>query len=131
MIGSALLLSTDISSGRRDSGAGVRSSHGDRPDPAKGTSGRRRGGSTAGVLIVSQLLAGVGVASGVAVGGLLAEQMTGTTAFAGFAQTSSVLGAGIWAIPLARLAGARAGAGGWPSATRLATVGVLLIFLRP
>lgn len=59
------------------------------------------------VLIASQLLSGVGVASGVAVGGLLAERLTGTVAWAGFAQTSSVLGAGIWAIPLARLAAHR------------------------
>lgn len=55
-------------------------------------------------LIASQLLAGIGVASGVAVGGLLAEDLTGVTSMAGLAQTASVLGAGVWAIPLARLA---------------------------
>lgn len=60
-----------------------------------------------GVLIVSNLLGGIGVASSVAVGGLLAEQIGGT-ASAGFAQAASVLGAAIAAVPLATLA-ARAG----------------------
>lgn len=60
-----------------------------------------------GVLIASNLLGGVGVASSVAVGGLLAERLGGT-AFAGFAQATSVLGAAIAAIPLAALA-AKAG----------------------
>jgi len=56
------------------------------------------------LLIVNQLLAGLGVASGIAVAGLLAERLSGTVAIAGFAQTSTVLGAGLVAIPLARLA---------------------------
>lgn len=71
-----------------------------------GTRMRRRehGWIPLAVLIINQLLAGVGVASGIAVGGLIAEQLSGEIALAGFAQTSSVLGAGIAAIPLARLA---------------------------
>ncbi len=56
------------------------------------------------ILIVNQLLAGVGVASGIAVGGILAREMTGAVTLAGLAQTSSVLGAGLVAIPMARLA---------------------------
>lgn len=55
-------------------------------------------------LIVAQLLGGVGIASGVAVGGLLAERVAGNTQSAGFAQTAAVIGAGVLAIPLARLA---------------------------
>lgn len=66
-----------------------------------------RRGLSLGVLIVNQLLAGVGVASGIAVAALLAEELTGSVALAGLAQTSSVLGAGIVAIPLARVAVAR------------------------
>ena len=89
---------------------------------------RRTGWMPLALLIVNQLLAGVGVASGIAVGGLLAEQLTGTVTMAGFAQTSSVLGAALVAIPLARLA-TRAGrhvalAVGYG----LALVGTLLIF---
>jgi MFS family permease len=81
------------------------------------------------LLIVNQLLAGVGVASGIAVGGLLAERLTGTVALAGFAQTSSVLGAGLVAIPLARLA-TRVGRH-WALATgyALALLGTLLVFV--
>ncbi|GAA3879452.1 MFS transporter [Leifsonia kafniensis] len=89
---------------------------------------RRTGWMPLALLILNQLLAGVGVASGIAVGGLLAEQLTGTVTMAGFAQTSSVLGAALVAIPLARLA-TRAGrhvalAAGYG----LALVGTLLIF---
>ncbi|GAA1428195.1 MFS transporter [Microlunatus lacustris] len=87
--------------------------------------GVRRSGL--GVLVVSQLLAGVGVASGVAVGGLLAEQLSGTVVVAGLASTSSVLGAGLWAIPLARLAGRRGRRWGLGCGYALAVVGSLLV----
>lgn len=56
------------------------------------------------VLVVGQLLSGLGVASGVAVGGVLAQQLAGTPAASGFVQTASTLGAGLVAVPLARLA---------------------------
>ncbi len=79
------------------------------------------------VLVVSQLLAGVGVASGVAVGGLLAEKLSGTVALAGLAQTSSVLGAGLWAIPLARLAGLRGRRWGLGAGYALAVLGTVLV----
>ncbi|MFV0426526.1 MAG: MFS transporter [Beutenbergiaceae bacterium] len=52
------------------------------------------------LLFASNLLGGIGVASGVAVGGLLAEDLGGT-AYAGLGQASSVLGAALAAIPLA------------------------------
>lgn len=58
------------------------------------------------VLVVSNLLGGVGVASGVAVGGLLAEELGGT-AVAGLGQATSVLGAAVAAVPLATFAAAR------------------------
>ena len=56
------------------------------------------------VLVAGQLLSGVGVASGVAVGGILAAELAGTTAASGFVQTASALGAGLVAVPLANLA---------------------------
>jgi MFS family permease len=56
-----------------------------------------------GILIASNLLGGVGVASGVAVGGLLIEQLGGTS-IAGLGQAASVLGAAVAAIPLAAVA---------------------------
>ena len=55
------------------------------------------------LLAVSNVLGGVGVASGVAVGGLLAEHV-GSTEVAGIAQAAGVLGAAVAAIPLASLA---------------------------
>lgn len=56
-------------------------------------------------LISAQLLSGAGIASGYAVGGLLAEEITGKTSMAGIAQMSVILGAGLIAYPLAVLAG--------------------------
>lgn len=56
-------------------------------------------------LVTAQLFSGAGIASGFAVGGLLAEEITGKTAMAGFAQMSVILGAGLIAYPLAALAG--------------------------
>ncbi|SDS48979.1 Predicted arabinose efflux permease, MFS family [Friedmanniella luteola] len=79
------------------------------------------------MLVASQLLAGLGVASGVAVGGLLAEELSGTVVVAGLAQTSSVLGAGLWAIPLARLAGRRGRRWGLGCGYALAVAGCLLV----
>lgn len=61
-------------------------------------------GLSLAVLIVNQLLAGVGVASGVAVAALLIGELTGAAVLGGLAQSSSVLGAALTAIPLARLA---------------------------
>lgn len=58
------------------------------------------------VLVISNLCAGVGVASGIAVGALLAQSIGGTEV-AGLAQASSVLGAGVAAVPLAALASRR------------------------
>ncbi len=56
------------------------------------------------VLVASQVLGGVGVASGIAVGGLLAQQVSGSTSLSGLAQTMGVLGAALLAVPLAGLA---------------------------
>ena len=53
-------------------------------------------------LVSSQALGGIGVASGIAVGSLLARDLSGSTALAGLAQTATVLGAAVLAVPLAR-----------------------------
>ena len=72
---------------------------------------------TTQVLVASQVLGGVGVASGIVVTGLLAEQVSGSTTLSGFAGTTAVLGAALAAVPLARISsrrGRRAGlATGW------------------
>src|SRR5688500_6854120 len=71
--------------------------------PRRVVSPSRRGLSL-GVLIVNQLLAGVGVASGMALAAILVVDLTGVVAMGGLAQSSSVLGAALVAVPLARLA---------------------------
>ena len=57
-------------------------------------------------LIASNVLGGVGVASGIAVGSLLVVSLS-STAWAGVGQALSVLGAGMLAVPLATLAARR------------------------
>ena len=55
-------------------------------------------------LVATQILGGVGVGSGLAVGALLVEQLSGSARVAGLAVTASVLGGALTAVPLARLA---------------------------
>ena len=55
-------------------------------------------------LASAQLLSGIGIASGVAVGAVLVEEISGSTRLAGLAQTATVVGAGVLAYPLAKLA---------------------------
>ena len=57
-------------------------------------------------LIASNVLGGVGVASGIAVGSLLVVSLS-SVAFAGLGQALSVFGAGLMAVPLAGLAARR------------------------
>ncbi|MEO7586796.1 MAG: MFS transporter, partial [Arachnia sp.] len=85
-----------------------------------------RYGRSIGVLIVSNLLGGVGVASGFAVGGLLAQSLGGTS-MAGFAQACSTLGAAVAAVPLAGVAARRGRRVSLSRGYALATVGALLI----
>ena len=56
------------------------------------------------VLAAAQVLGGVGVASGIAVNGILAQDLSGSTSLSGLAQTMGVGGAAALAVPLARLA---------------------------
>ena len=79
------------------------------PDPDSGPAGgplpvdpvQRR---TVAVLAASQVLGGVGVATGISVSSLIASELSGSDAIAGLAQTTAVVGAAIVALPLARLA---------------------------
>ena len=62
---------------------------------------------TVRVLTAGQVFSGFGLGSTLSIGSLLAQQLSGTTAWAGAAATFSTLGAATWAIPLARRANAR------------------------
>lgn len=91
---------------RKDAGASMRiepgaATVGSSPAPTELAVVQRR---AVRVLVGSQVLGGVGVASGIAVGGLLAEQVSGSTSLSGLAQTGTVLGAALLALPLARTA---------------------------
>ena len=58
---------------------------------------------TVRVLATSQVLGGIGVGVAISVGGLIAEEVSGSTALSGLSQTASVLGAAVAALPMARL----------------------------
>ncbi len=67
---------------------------------------------TVTTLAGSQILGGVGVASGLAVAAILAEQLLGSPTWAGLASTAQVLGAALMTVPTARVmaaAGRRSG----------------------
>lgn len=59
------------------------------------------------VLIVSQILGGLGVATGIALATVLAQEVSGTEALAGLAPTATVLGTAVLSMPLAALMTAR------------------------
>ncbi|WP_231446072.1 MFS transporter [Brevibacterium zhoupengii] len=80
-------------------------------------------------LSLAQLFSGIGIATGFAVGGILAERLTGRTELAGFAQTASILGAGLLAVPLAKLAERRSRRLALASAYAIALCGAILIVL--
>ncbi len=56
---------------------------------------------TVGVLVGSQVLGGTGLAAGIAVGSLLAAQLSGSDALSGLGGTVQVLGAAVAAVPIA------------------------------
>jgi MFS family permease len=58
-------------------------------------------------LVVAQMLGGVGMSAGVAVGALLAEEVSGSARWAGLGGTFQILGAAVIAIPMSRLMAAR------------------------
>ncbi|MEU0370247.1 MFS transporter [Streptomyces sp. NPDC006283] len=59
------------------------------------------------VLIVSQILGGLGVATGIALAAVLAQEVSGTEALAGLAPTATVAGTALLSMPLAALMTAR------------------------
>jgi MFS family permease len=81
---------------------------------------------TVRVLVTSQVLGGVGVSSGIAVGALLASRVLGRTDLAGLVQSAQVLGAALLALPTARLALARGRRIGLGVGYGLAVVGAVL-----
>ncbi|MFC7306564.1 MFS transporter [Streptomyces monticola] len=73
-------------------------------EPAQLPRLRRR---TSAVLIASQILGGLGVATGIALAAVLAQQVSGTEALSGLAPTATVAGTALLSMPLAALMTAR------------------------
>ena len=78
--------------------------------------------------MLTNVLGGVGVASGIAVGALLVQQVAGT-AWSGFGQALSVLGAAIAAVPLAQLAARRGRRSALATGYRIAALGAAAVIL--
>lgn len=85
--------------------------------------------ATLRVLSLAQVLGGIGVGSAIAVGGLIAEDVSGSTALSGLAQTASVLGAAVAALPMARLMSARGRRPGLVTGYLVALAGALVVVL--
>lgn len=62
---------------------------------------------TVHTLVGSQIVGGIGITSGIAVGSILAAQILGSADLAGLANTAHVLGAAVLTAPMARLMAAR------------------------
>jgi MFS family permease len=82
---------------------------------------------TVRVLTAGQVLSGFALGSTLSIGSLLAQDLSGSAAWAGSAATFSTLGAATWAIPLARLAYARGRKVALASGAAIAITGAALI----
>ena len=78
-------------------------------------------------LVLSQVLSGLGMASGVAVGALLAQQLSGSDSLAGLGTTFQVLGGALISIPVARVMAARGRRPGLQLGYLLAFVGAAVV----
>lgn len=81
---------------------------------------------TVGTLMTSQVLGGVGVASGIAVAALMAAEISGRDDLSGLANTTQVLGGALITIPIAALMAARGRRVGLVAAYLIGTVGAAL-----
>lgn len=79
------------------------------------------------VLASAQVLGGVGVGAAISVGGLIAEDVSGSTTLSGLSQTASVLGAAVIALPMARVMAARGRRPGLAGGYIVALTGALLV----
>ena len=80
-------------------------------------------------LVGSQIFSGVGMACGIAVGALLAEELSGTEALAGVGTTAQVLGTALLTIPVARATAARGRRVGLRWGLAVAFVGAAIVIV--
>jgi MFS family permease len=81
------------------------------------------------VLIASQILGGLGVATGIALATVLAQQVSGTEALSGLAPTATVAGTALLSMPLAALMTARGRRPGLVLAYLLGALGASVVVL--
>ncbi|MGC1209100.1 MAG: MFS transporter, partial [Ornithinimicrobium sp.] len=81
---------------------------------------------TVRTLMTSQMLGGIGVASGIAVGALMAAEISGSDALSGLASTSQVLGGALFTIPVAALMASRGRRVGLVTAYVIGAIGAVL-----
>ena len=77
------------------------------------------------LLSITQVLGGIGVGSGIAVSGLIAEDVSGSTALSGLSQTAAVLGGAVAALPMARVMSALGRRPGLAAGYVVATAGAV------
>ncbi|GAA2444868.1 MFS transporter [Streptomyces macrosporus] len=87
---------------------------------------RRR---TTAVLVASQILGGLGVATGIALAAVLAEEVGGSEVLAGLATTSTVLGTAVLSLPFAALTAARGRRAGLTLGYLVGAVGGVVVVL--
>lgn len=81
-----------------------------------------------GILTVSQMIGGIGVAVGISVGALLAARMGGT-ALSGLGQSAMVVGSALLAVPATRLMAVRGRRPGLAAAYAVGAAGGVLVLL--
>ncbi|EST37882.1 hypothetical protein N566_10565 [Streptomycetaceae bacterium MP113-05] len=81
------------------------------------------------VLVTSQILGGLGVATGIALAAVLAEEVSGSEGLAGLASTSAVIGTALLSLPLASLMAKRGRRPGLTLAYLIAAVGGATVVL--
>jgi MFS family permease len=79
------------------------------------------------LLSITQVLGGIGVGSGIAVSGLIAEDVSGSTALSGLSQTAAVLGGAVAALPMARVMSALGRRPGLFAGYVVATIGACVV----
>ncbi|WP_228386458.1 MFS transporter [Ornithinicoccus halotolerans] len=84
---------------------------------------------TVRTLMASQVLGGIGVASGIAVAAIVAAEVSGRDGLSGLANTTQVLGAALITIPVAALMAARGRRAGLVLAYALGALGAVLAIL--
>ncbi len=84
---------------------------------------------TIGILVMGQVLAGLGFGAALSVGALLAARVSGDPSWSGMASTMTTLGAALTAYPLARLANRGGRRISLSTGSLIAGIGVVLVLL--